>query len=57
MILIGVVKCPTKQLNKVITDKILKMDMQGCETIKKRIEYEKAVEQMISGISEGKLSS
>lgn len=37
---------PTKQLSKVIRPKILKMDSEGCENIKKRIEYEKVIEQM-----------
>jgi hypothetical protein len=44
-------KYPTKQLDKVITPKILEMDKQGCESIRKKIEYEKAIENMLNGIS------
>lgn len=39
-------QCPTKQLSKVIRPKILKMDSDGCENIKKRIGYEKVIEEM-----------
>lgn len=45
-------KYPTKQLGKVITPKILKMDREGCENIRKRIEYEQAIEQMLNGTSQ-----
>jgi hypothetical protein len=46
-------KYPTKQLSKVITPKILKMDREGCESIRRRIEYEQAIEEMINGMSQG----
>lgn len=45
-------KYPTRQLNKVITPKILKMDREGCENIKKRIEYEQIIDQMLNGTSQ-----
>lgn len=44
-------KYPTKQLDKVITPKILEMDKKGCESIRQKIEYEKAIENMLNGIS------
>jgi hypothetical protein len=33
----------------VITPKILKMDQEGCANILRKIEYEKAIEHMLSG--------